>query len=339
MEQRVINPASGEPELSVILPARDAAATIGRALDCVARQERVRPEIIVADDASGDGTAEAVEAWGRAHPDLPLRLVRMESQVYALRARLAALGVARAPDVIFLDADDSWAGTRRLARVLGEKRRLGCELVHFRTQGFLDGKNEGELLWTAPPPVTPLTGKEIFAVYARLEYIPLQLWNKIYSRTLLQKAARFIGDSEIFYFDDKFFVSLILMCAGSCASANEYIYQYNLSPGWPLEKISKCAHDLIEIRKKAKEVFPLLGIDAETRRDYLNFINKRLTYHLGRLSIGVEKHLSEGLCPREVLAPVVPWLPISGTIPALVAGTQKNVQRILKISRRIHEKF
>lgn len=339
MEQKVTDSAAAEPDISVIIPAHDAAPGIGQALDSVARQEGLSAEVIVVDDASRDGTAELVEAWGRAHPSLPLRLVRREKQAYALRARLAGLELARARDVIFLDADDSWAGTRRLGRMLAQKRRLECEIIHFRTTGFLDGKNVGELLWTAPPLGPSLAGKEIFATYARKEYIPLQLWNKIYSQSLLQKAARLVGKSEIFYFDDKFFVSLVLMCADSWAAGDEYIYQYNLRPEWPLEKSAKCAHDLIEIRKKAEAVFPVLGIDAPARQDYLNFIDKRLTYHLGRLSISVEKCLYEGSAPRDVLDSIAHWLPISGTVPALVASTQKNVQRILQISRRIHEKF
>lgn len=339
MEQRVVDPRAGEPELSVIIPAHDAAATIGRALDSVARQEGLRPEILVADDASRDRTAEAVEAWGRAHPHIPLRLVRMERQVYALRARLAALGIARAPDVIYLDADDSWEGTRRLARVLEKKRRLGCEIVHFRTQGFLDGKNEGELLWTAPPLGKLLTGKEIFAAYARREYIPLQVWNKVYSRRLLQKAAGFVGDSEIFCFEDKFFVSLVLMCARSWASANEYIYQYNRPSAYPEKKNAGRVHDLLLLRQKAEELFLLLGIDAQARRDYLDFINRRLTYHLGRLSIVVGQKLSRGLDPQEVLAEITPRLPMAQALPALAAGAHINLQRVLKISRRLHEHF
>lgn len=339
MEQREVNPAAGEPEISVIIPAHDAAAYISRALDCVAAQEGISPEIIVADDASTDDTVAAVESWGRAHPGVPLRLVRMESQVYALRARLAGLALARARDVIFMDADDTWAGTRRLARVLEKKRKLQCALIHFRATGFLDGKCEGELLWTAPPPFPTLTGGEIFAAYARMEYIPLQLWNKVYSLSLVRHAARLVGDSRIFYFDDKFFVSIVLMCARSWASADEYIYQYHMSAAWPPEKIAKCIHDLLETKNKAEALFPAQGIDAESRHDYLGFIHRRLVYHLGRLSIEVEKELFQDVDPQRVLGRFTPWLPLAEALPALAAGARKNVERILKICRRLHEKY
>lgn len=338
MKQMVNEPAPGEPDISVIVPAHDAAASIGRALDSVARQQGLSAEIIVADDASRDDTAAVVEAWGRAHPAVPLRLVRMEKQVYALRARLAALEVARARDVMYLDADDCWEGSHRLARALARKRRMECEILHFRTTSFLDGKNEGELLWAAPPLGTRLTGNGIFAAYARMEYIPLVIWNKIYSRSLLQKAARLVGDSEIFCFEDKFFVSLVLMCATSWTSSNEYIYRYNRPGAYPEKKAVRRIHDLLEIRKKAEELFPLLGIDAQSQGDYFSFIQRRLTLHLGFLSIAVRRKLAEDQSPQSILAEITPWLPISDALAVLAQGMQRNLQRTRKISRILYEK-
>lgn len=337
MEHRVLNPAACEPEISVIIPAHDAAPSIARTLDCVAAQEGVSPEIIVVDDASTDDTPGAVEAWGTAHPAVPLQVLGMESQVYALRARLAGLELARARDVIFMDADDTWAGTHRLARVLAKKRLLNCEIVHFRTIGFKNGKCEGEPVWTAPPPFPTLAGREIFAAYARLDYISLQVWNKVYSRSLLEMAARFVGNSKIYCFEDKFFVSFILMCAQTWASSDEYIYQYNQQPAYPEKKNAGRSHDLLVLRKKVEEAFPLLGIDPEAQRDYLGFISRRLTYHLGRLSRVVENKLARGTTPQAVLAEITPWFPLEDALPALVVGMQKNMQRLRKITRRLHE--
>lgn len=339
MERKVRDSALAEPDISVIVPAHDAAASIGEALDSVARQEGIFAEIIVVDDASRDATAQTVEAWGRAHPAVPLLLVRMEKQVYALRARLAGLELARGRDVMYLDADDRWQGHRRVARALARKRRMECEVLHFRSTGFLNGKNEGELLWAAPPPGTRLTGHAIFATYARMAYIPLVIWNKIYSRSLLLKAAHLVGNSEIYCFEDKFFVSLVLMCATSWTSANEYIYCYNRPAAYPEHKIARRVHDLLELRKEAEELFPLLGIDAQAQQDYVFFLNKRLTYHLGFLGISVEKKLAGGMSPPSVLAEITPFLPMSDALPALASAAQKNMQRIRKISRKFHEEY
>jgi glycosyltransferase involved in cell wall biosynthesis len=55
-------PASDSLRASVIIPARDAASTLGRALDALAGQERPAHEVVVVDDGSRDGTAELAEA-------------------------------------------------------------------------------------------------------------------------------------------------------------------------------------------------------------------------------------------------------------------------------------
>ncbi len=58
-------PASGDddaPLVSVIVPARDAASTIGATLEGLDAQRIVEPyEVIVVDDGSGDGTASVAE--------------------------------------------------------------------------------------------------------------------------------------------------------------------------------------------------------------------------------------------------------------------------------------
>jgi glycosyltransferase involved in cell wall biosynthesis len=54
-------------EITVVVPARNAAATIGRTLDALAAQEVVADyEVIVVDSGSGDQTAAIVEASGVA---------------------------------------------------------------------------------------------------------------------------------------------------------------------------------------------------------------------------------------------------------------------------------
>jgi GT2 family glycosyltransferase len=93
-------PAMSGPDVSVIVPVRNSAGTIGRALAALAAQEiDAGYEVIVVDDDSDDGTAELA---GRAGG--PVKVLRQgRSGPSAARNRGAA--AAEAPALAFTDAD------------------------------------------------------------------------------------------------------------------------------------------------------------------------------------------------------------------------------------------
>ena len=99
--------SGGRADVSAIVPAWRAAATIGRALASIAAQTVPPREVIVADDGSDDGTAAAAEAAGRAFSRSRFVLLRT-SHGGAGAARNAALKAASGELVAFLDADDEW---------------------------------------------------------------------------------------------------------------------------------------------------------------------------------------------------------------------------------------
>src|SRR2546429_1761254 len=88
------------PLVSVIVPARDAAGTIGRTLAALAAQDLAGPfEVIVVDDGSTDHTAAIARAAGA-----PIRVVE-EPRRGAADARIRGAAEARAPVLAFTDAD------------------------------------------------------------------------------------------------------------------------------------------------------------------------------------------------------------------------------------------
>jgi glycosyltransferase involved in cell wall biosynthesis len=90
-------------EITIIIPARDAAAWLPRAFLSIGPREDV--EILVVDDGSTDGT-QALLTRMAAH-DPRLRALRGEGQGPAA-ARNIGLAAARGRLVAFLDADDRW---------------------------------------------------------------------------------------------------------------------------------------------------------------------------------------------------------------------------------------
>jgi cellulose synthase/poly-beta-1,6-N-acetylglucosamine synthase-like glycosyltransferase len=84
--------------VSVVIPARDAAETIGGVLEALAVQEPAPAEVIVVDDASQDATAAIAEQHGA-------RVVRVDESRAAGGARNRGWEEASGEVVVFLDAD------------------------------------------------------------------------------------------------------------------------------------------------------------------------------------------------------------------------------------------
>ncbi len=95
--------APARPSVSVIITARDAAATIGDAVR-TALAEPETAEVIVVDDASRDATVAAAEDAGGG--DRRLRVIRCTVNGGPAAARNCALEVATGTFVAVLDADD-----------------------------------------------------------------------------------------------------------------------------------------------------------------------------------------------------------------------------------------
>jgi len=99
------------PRVSILLPARDAKATIGRAIESCLAQSFGDFELLVAEDNSLDGTTGVVEAFASRDPRIrPLRVPPPGGLVPALRL---ATGEAQGEIIARMDADD-FSHPRRL---------------------------------------------------------------------------------------------------------------------------------------------------------------------------------------------------------------------------------
>jgi GT2 family glycosyltransferase len=120
MEPRVSQPSDpppGQPPLvTTVVMTRNRAA---EAVECVGRNQ---PPIIVVDNGSSDGTADAIRAMGR--PDV--QIVSLPANIGA-PARNLGVELARTPLVAFADDDSWWApgALDRAAAAFGAHPRLG----------------------------------------------------------------------------------------------------------------------------------------------------------------------------------------------------------------------
>lgn len=129
------------PRVSVLLPARDAAATLGAALASLARQSEHDWECVLVDDGSVDATGELARDFARRDPRLRVLDGGGRGLVPALEQ---GRGDCRAELVARFDADDLMHRHRLAAQLAAlqahpELAAVGCRVRYFPRRGLSDG--------------------------------------------------------------------------------------------------------------------------------------------------------------------------------------------------------
>ncbi len=94
--------------VSVVIPCYRASESIERTLASVRAQTVWPLEVILVDDASGDGTLQLLQTLADLYPQPPMRVISQEQNQGAAMARNAGWSLAVGDYVAFLDADDAW---------------------------------------------------------------------------------------------------------------------------------------------------------------------------------------------------------------------------------------
>lgn len=139
-------PQADPPRVSILLPYRDAAATLPACLASIARQTEARWECVAVDDGSGDEGPEILSAAADADSRFVLVAGRRPGLVASLEE---GLGHCRAPVVARLDADDVMHRERlaeQLALLDAEPQLsgVGCRVRVFPRAGLTPGRREYE---------------------------------------------------------------------------------------------------------------------------------------------------------------------------------------------------
>lgn len=92
------------PRVSVVIPTKDRAATLGRTLSGVLAQTFADFEVVIVDDGSTDATERVVGSF----KDARIRYERKAAPHGVAAARNHALSLIRSPLVAFQDAGDDW---------------------------------------------------------------------------------------------------------------------------------------------------------------------------------------------------------------------------------------
>ena len=116
---------TGQPLVSVVMPAYNASSYIEEAIRSVVDQTYPNGELIVVDDGSTDGTLDI--AMRLAGEDGRIRVIPLSGNGGAACARNHALARCSGGAIAYLDADDVWL-PEKLERQVAFMREVSCPM-------------------------------------------------------------------------------------------------------------------------------------------------------------------------------------------------------------------
>ncbi len=234
-----------QPDVSFVIAAWKAADTLPAALHSALAQTGVEVECVVADDCSGDGTADAA----RALRDARIKIVSLDRNGGPGAARNAAMRLATGRWLAVLDCDDS-VRPDRLARMIARGERMDAEIVVDNIEIAENGRSH-PMFPEALLRRTPDISLEAFILSNR---ILRSRFNFGYMKPILRRD--FVLEHDIRYPDglrigeDFIFLASAMAHGGRCVVEPEAGYVYAVRQG----SISRVLH--------AHHVEALIAADA-----------------------------------------------------------------------------
>jgi len=122
-----------QPLISVVVPTRNRADSLARAVSSVLAQTYRNFELLIVDDASGE---EAGEILSRiAASDGRIRVLRNPVALGGAGARNVGISSSRGSWIAFLDDDDEWASSKleyQLAAMCANRNAVACSCSYVR---------------------------------------------------------------------------------------------------------------------------------------------------------------------------------------------------------------
>ncbi|GAA4663924.1 hypothetical protein GCM10023347_14810 [Streptomyces chumphonensis] len=211
--------ADPAPVISIVVPAYNAAGTLGRALDSLAVQTCAGLEVIVVDDASTDATLAVARTYEERLPGLRV-IARTTNSGGVGEPRNDGIRAATGDYVMFLDADDELT-VKACEVLLDTARSTGADISAGRAQrvNLARGTTQN---WQAE-----LYGADRSVRWAR-EW-PELINDPIAAAKLFRRS--FLTENEIFFpegifYEDTFFSAKAYALAAGISVSSEAVYRW-----------------------------------------------------------------------------------------------------------------
>ena len=288
------------PQVSIVIPVRNAARHLRECLDSVLSQTLRDIEVICVENGSTDASPAILSEY--AGMDGRIRVVRDDSGNGAGAARNAGLAVANGKWLHFVDADDA---VRREAEetLVGLAEQSGADVVVFGAEEYDDPTG-----LVTPLPLDLSVAPRDKAFLRAYSTCP---WNKLFRRAFLSAAG--IVFQEIPRSNDLAFTVEALCRAERIAVLDQVLYRYRIHGGGGLQETKRetptawreamaearrrlaaagvfdrfrAAFEILEadVRLANAESFPARVVASVRRRGAVSFM-KHAIGHLWRLAL------------------------------------------------------
>lgn len=205
------------PSISVVIPARDAARTLGATLQSLQGQSHADWQAIIIDDGSTDATGAILDTF--AHSDHRITVLR-GAHAGVSAARNTGIAAARSDRILFLDADDvldrnHLAGLWATATVRPDADLIYCD---WRLVGA-DGQD-------GPRRRVDLTARP-FSIFARRCAVIIH--GALTRASVIMRAGGF--DPALRVCEDWDLWQRITRLGAVCCHASDVVARYQLAPG------------------------------------------------------------------------------------------------------------
>lgn len=253
-------------QVSVIVPAYNASATIGACLESLRSQTIRNIEVIVVDDGSTDDTASIIAALA---DDSPIRIGLIRQQNGGLAcARNRGIAEAAGEYIGFVDADDL-ANPEMFSHLVGRALATGGDLVVCEYESF--DATSGQPLHHYPEGNSSSYGASVREKPEILTEMGPSACNKLIRRSLLlETGIRFPEGRD---FEDLATIYRIALEANRIEKLDEVLYRYRRGQGSSImDSFDRRYLQIIDALVVVNEHFKMAGAFAPLR-DRLESIN------------------------------------------------------------------
>ncbi|NHC12727.1 glycosyltransferase family 2 protein [Motilibacter deserti] len=250
--------AAPVPLVSVVIPTRNRARMLPRALATILEQELEDPgslEIVVVDDGSTDDTPQVLAALG----DPRLRVLRHDHATGVSRARNDGTAYARGRWVAWLDDDDFWAPEKLRLQLAAVQATPGARWCNG---GAVIVDSAFQILYTQPCPPTAGLGPTLL----RRNYVTGGGSGVLADRQLVLDLGGF--DEELSIFADWHMWCRLAMAAPIAVVDAPLVTYVDHSEGMSHHRL-RLLSELEVLRPKLHEIGDTVGVRVDIDEDHL----------------------------------------------------------------------